>query len=491
MHGNNGKSIEAARGNGPASSARAPRRRNASSKKSEGNAARAGGGEGEAVSVGIGDLPVITSKRWYITASVAIAIIGSIVSATYFAIDYGRIRPIEKELENNRGLLASAKTDALTFKAQLERAEQKNTALAALLVRPGLIFPQDRSSIVGSNITFLWEYPKHDPSTTKYILELQEIGKAREPLKINVDRPETKSMFFAFDRAAAGSYLWRVRPGLMVSDKEVGQGPWSNPAVFTVYPNVTDRIRATGKVLVATTPTSYDPFVGINRKGEYKGFELKLVRWLMPRLAEKLKLSQVPAPEISEIPWNRLFTYMQQGQADIAVRSITRSDLREREYQNLKFTVGYVLNHQIFIALSKDDKYPDALKGRIVGVKSRSVNEEAAKFLAPKFGFSINSSYTAYGDLLEGLRRGEIAYALVDSSLVNDRLGKDIYALGGYLDDELRDYYTRELGFDHEEYSILVHDGGSSELRLALDEILRSTEYKTFAIDNHVEVPSH
>jgi ABC-type amino acid transport substrate-binding protein len=143
----------------------------------------------------------------------------------------------------------------------------------------------------------------------------------------------------------------------------------------------------------------------------------------------------------------------------------------------------------MFVQLSKDGVYPDSLKGRIVGAKSRSVNESVAKFLAQKFGYTVNPSYTAYGDLLEGLRRGEIAYALVDSSLVNEHLNKSIYALGGFLDDELRAFYKRELGFDHEEYSILVHEGGSSELRTALNEILESAEYKAFANSLKIEPP--
>jgi ABC-type amino acid transport substrate-binding protein len=446
--------------------------------------------DGTGVSVQLADLPVITSKRWYVTLSAAIAILGAIVSGTYFVIDYGRIKPIETQLEETQTLLANSKTDFLSAKSQLERSEQKASVLAANLTRPEQIFPPDRSSIVGFNVSFSWDYAKHDASS-KYILELFNLATPDDLLKLNVDRPETKSMFYAFDRLAAGSYLWRVRPGVIVSGQEVAQGPWSLAAVFTIHPNVTERIRSTGKILVATTPTSYDPFVGVNNLGQYQGFELKLLRWLMPRIAEKLQLNQTPTLEIAEVPWNELFTYMQNGEADIAVHSITRSEAREKEYQNLKFTTGYVVNHQIFVQLTKDGVFPDSLKGRSVGAKSRSVNESVAKFLAPTLGYTVNSSYTAYGDLFDGLRRGEIAYAVVDSSLVSEALNKSIYPLGGFLDNKLRPFYKRELGFDHEEYSILVHEGGSSELRTALNAILASAEYKAFASSLHVEPPSN
>lgn len=463
---------------------------NATPKPKPGTRGRAADGNqkagGDAVSVKIADLPVITSKRWYVTLSAAIGIMGSIVSVTYFVIDYGRIKPIEKELEENRTLLANAKSDALNAKSQLERAEQRSGELASKFDRPAQIFPRDRSSVVGFNISFLWEYGKHD-ANTRYIIELQDMAGRAPPVKINVDRPETKSMFYAFDPAAAGSYVWRVRPGRMVSDEEVGQGPWSPAAVFAIHPSVTERIRATGKLLVASTPTSYD--AGVSNRDGYGGFELKVLRWLMPRLGERLNLKQPPTLEVEEIPWNRLFNYMQNGEADIAVRSITRSEAREKEYQNLKFTTGYALNHQMFVQLSKDGTFPDSLKGRIVGAKSRSVNESVAKFLAQRFGYTVNSSYTAYGDLFDGLRRGEIAYALVDSSLVNEFLGKSVFPLGGFLDDELREFYKRELGFDHEEYAILVHEGASSDLRTALNEILSSEEYRKFAAGLKVEVP--
>ena len=55
--------------------------------------------------------------------------------------------------------------------------------------------------------------------------------------------------------------------------------------------------------------------------------------------------------------------------------------------------------------------------------------ELAAKYLATKYGFSVNSSFTAYGDLYDALRRGDISFALVDSSLVHEHLNKTVFAL--------------------------------------------------------------
>ena len=82
-----------------------------------------------------------------------------------------------------------------------------------------------------------------------------------------------------------------------------------------------------------------------------------------------------------------------------------------------------------------------------------------------------------------------LSYALVDSTLVKGLLGKSVFAFGGFLDDELRQFYKRELGFDHEEYSILVHEGSSSQLRTTLNDILASDDYRKFAESLEVELP--
>ena len=84
-----------------------------------------------AVSVEFANLPVITSKRWYITLSAAIGIVCSIASATYFIVDYVRIRPIEKDLTENQVLLTNARSDVLSVRTLLERAEQRSSELSS------------------------------------------------------------------------------------------------------------------------------------------------------------------------------------------------------------------------------------------------------------------------------------------------------------------------------------------------------------------------
>lgn len=178
---------------------------------------------------------------------------------------------------------------AMNLRSLLERSEQRAAALAVASERPIAIFPADRSSVIGSGVRLSWDYGKHD-QTTKYMLEIQPLSGGRPAVALNVDRPETKSMFYTFDTAASTDFLWRVRQGEIVSGHQVGEGPWSSAAAFAIYTSVVDRIQHTGKLLVATTPTSYDPFVGVNTKGQYVGFELNLLRWILPKVGEQLHM---------------------------------------------------------------------------------------------------------------------------------------------------------------------------------------------------------
>jgi ABC-type amino acid transport substrate-binding protein len=242
-----------------------------------------------------------------------------------------------------------------------------------------------------------------------------------------------------------------------------------------------DRILFSHKILVATTPTSYDRFVSSNGNGVYSGFEIELIRYIAAQLGLELHSSVPLAVSTVEIPWSGLFTAMQQGEADIAIRSITRTKSREQEYPNLDFTSGYLTNHQIFITMLPNGNFPDSLRGAKVGVKQNSFNERAARFLAEQYQFTTDASYVAYGDLYQALRDGKIAYALVDSVLASEFLRNQGAQLGPALDAQLRSFYDKELGQDHEEYSIVIRrEGAKDRLRDAIQNIMGSAAFGKF-----------
>jgi len=427
------------------------------------------------------DVPVSAGRRWSLTVLAVIASLVAVVSATYWVVDHVRIRPLEKELQATRAALSDVKADGRNLQRVGDRTEQRGSELPATPNRPAAIFPSDRSSIIGSSVTFSWEYAGHT-STTKYIVSIQPLSTGRPVLLLNVDRPETKKLSYTFAPTDVGEFLWRVRAVEPVSGQEAAEGPWSSAAVFSAYPSAVERIKRTGKLLVATPPASYDPFVGVNTNGQFLGFEVSLVHWLLPKLGADLQMARAPQLEVTNVPWDQIFSYMQAGAADIAFRSMTRSELREKEYPNLRFTVGYVSNHQVFIQPDPAGKFPVALAGRIVGAESGTVNEAAARYLAPKYGFTVKSLDGDYGNIYDALRHGDISFALVDSSLVHEHLTKTVFPMGGEadLDPELREFYQKQLGLDHEEYSFLVYEGSSSALRKALDKILQSQDYRGF-----------
>lgn len=288
-------------------------------------------------------------------------------------------------------------------------------------------------------------------------------------------------MHYSLSSGTIGEYLWRIRPGSIVGTTEVAQGPWSNANTFHVYATVIERIRKTGKILLATTPTSYDAFVSTEGNEQYGGYEIEFIRWVAGELGKRLQTTTAPTIEVLQIPWSRMFSSMQNGEADIAVRSITRSASRENEYSNLRFTNGYLQNHQIFIQAKREGAFPDSLSNTIVGVKANSLNEKAARFLASRFKFKVDASYVAYGDLYQSLREGRINFALVDSTLVAKFLDRQVFQYGGSLDGLLKPFYQKELGWDKEEYAILVHESSPNDkLREILNEILSSQEFATF-----------
>jgi ABC-type amino acid transport substrate-binding protein len=432
--------------------------------------------------VEIGDIPVIRGKRWYVSLSMLFAAVSSLVAGTYFCVHYIETNPIKDKLADIQQSLTASESDRLSVRSDLSSLQLKYDTVLKINDRPILSFPLDQSSLIGTDITFLWDYSKAD-SAAGYILNVQSLS--ANPVtseELNVVRPETRRAFYSLPNVPSGEYLWRICPGSLVGPQRVVQGQCSNPSTFFAYSSVLERIRATNSILVATTPTSYDNFISTNGNGKYSGFELDIAQYVVDKISEKLAL---PTPlklnRPLEIPWSRLFQAMQYGEADIAIRSITRTSSREREYSNLKFSKGYLINHQIFIQRSKGKEFPSELKAASVGVKKNSMNERAAKLLAPKYKFTVDASYIAYGDIFQALRDGKLDFALVDSALAGSFLSTSGYQYGPNMDSDLRVFYNRELGGDHEEYSILVYDGGSSQKLLPLiNSIIDSPGFATF-----------
>ncbi len=397
-------------------------------------------------------------KRWHVLVSAGIGVLSATISGTYALTHFLETKPLQEKLTSVTQALTAAESERQTLRNQFDQLQQRYERVLSSNDRPILLFPADNASIIGTAHNFAWDYKAHDGNTSYYV-ELQQLfPPAKDPRRFNIVRPESKREYISLDGTGPQQYLWRIRPGKIAGDVQLGTGSWSLPSTFWVYPTVTDRIKSTKKLLVATTSTSYDSFVASDSAGQSDGYEVEL---------------------FVELPWSRIFTSLQRGEADVAMRSISRSAFREREYSNLRFTNGYVENHQIFVQPRQGGEFPGTLENSRVGVKNNSINEKAAKYLAAKYKFVVDTSFVAYSDLYQALRDGKINFALVDNLLVEKYLGKQLFQFGGSLNMELRPFYLKELERDKEEYAILVHESNQdSRLRTYLNEILASPEIR-------------
>lgn len=430
----------------------------------------------------MGRFPVLRIRHWYLTLSALLAIFVALTGGTYQLVRLLQVEPLAQKHEEVSRILATKETDYQSLKSQLATEQTKYAELLALSQRPVLLSPPDGASIIGTKLLFSWDYGKHD-NNTRYIFELKQLSPNREEVGrlIGVPQSEMRRLFVPLGEVSA-DMQWRVRPGYIVNGIVVPTGPWSAASSFSVFPTVLNRILSSGVLRVASTPTSYDSAKASDGMGGFTGYDIEVAKWLSNRLSKQLGLQAPLKMDLVDVSWERLFSAIQRGEADIAIRSITRTLTREHEYPNLRFTRGYLRNHQVFIQTSTGGEFPASLNGTIVGVKRNSINEKAAEVLAVRHHFKVDASFTAYADIYHALQNGRINFALVDSALVSNQLGIQYFQFGPHLDEMLKSFYLKELGTEYEEYAVLVSGAGSSDrLRKLLDEAIADPEFIAFS----------
>lgn len=425
------------------------------------------------------------SRTHYLTLPVLASLFVGAIGATYAIVRYIEVGPLTSQAERLQSELTVVTAKRQEAEQSCDHHRQLYAALLQETERTVLASPQDGASIIGKHLTFEWDYHQHTPST-QYIIEVREITSAgTKPIRFNVLHPDLQRRHFELSADSLGEYLWRVKPGILISGEEVAHGSWSSYGRFTAYPSLLDRIKASGRILVASTPTTYGPFTMESERGGYEGFDMELLNWIAKQLRSELGQPRPIEIKVTNIPWNRLFLALQNGEVDIAMRSITKSVQRERNHPGIRFTDGYLVNHQLLIQKRNTAAFPGDLKGRVVGAKRDSTNERAALYLASQFDFTVDASFVNYGDIYQALREGRIDFGLVDSVLVTKFLAEGrFFQLGPHLDEYLHEFFLRELGYAEEQYAIALYQpDDSSQLQEMLNEILRSRETRTFLAD--------
>ncbi len=437
--------------------------------------AQDGSGGAGASTADIEELPIPISHRHHLTLKAGIALCLGLIGSTYTIVHFIQIEPLNRKLEDAKALADSHDTERNALGSRLTKIQSQYDELTRSMTRPALIFPPDRASLLGGAITFEWDYAHHALGNG-YVIELRNISELNANAKlIEVSRPESKRLFYDLGTTAFGEFLWRIRPGKMIAGQLAPLGEWSLPHSYVMNPNVISRVTKTARLLVASTPTSYDDLNATGASGGYQGFEVDLIRWIATQVGEKLGLKQALQIEFVQVPWNRLFQAVENGEVDIAIRSISKSAQREKEFRNIKFSSGYIQNHQVIIQRSRAGEFPAALDGAAIGVKASSVNERAARYLIPGLKWRVDPSFTNYGDIYQALQDGKIEFALVDSVLAEKFTRTRFVQLGPPLDELLRPFYETELGSAREEYAIAFHEAGvENALRTIIDESLAS-----------------
>jgi len=417
----------------------------------------------------------VTKKILNLPVPTLIALILWSLAAGYWFALRTKVDPAKATLAETERKLSEVQIRVSRVENDLKATRKDYTELLKQSEVPVLLSPAEGQAVFGRQVLFTWDYRHHRPDQ-RYALELRYLSMPNSPLLCyNVPNSQQKRMHLELNEKDYGDYLWRVYPGDYQPSTQFTGKQWSGWNSFRTYKNVIDRIKQTRLLRVATNPTYYGIFNVADGQGKHHGFDIDLVNWIGEQLAKELKISGGIKVVILDMGWDEMFRAVERCEADLAASTISRMVSREKKYPGLRFSVGYLTIHQIFIQTHLGGKFPQDLKGKTVGAASDSTNLEAAIHLKDQFGFKIKVIESpSYGDLFKQLQQGQIDFGLVDHTAT---LG---YPLGKWLDPYLGDFNRNTFGVDCEDYALAVpYEPDEKQSLLSLiNKLLRSSEGK-------------
>jgi ABC-type amino acid transport substrate-binding protein len=312
----------------------------------------------------------------------------------------------------------------------------------------------------GERIPLTWTYKPPVPSASVYF-EIESRAASTFSLEACTDAEH-----YYVDRAN-GTREWIVRAVADCGTKKP-VSDWSRAIKVTQYDSIYQRIKSKGQVdIFVSSSQDQDLF-----KWRDQGFDIDLagliVRDLSARIGHELKVAWRP------VPWENLLPAVEDGSADLAISSITKTSARERKY-SIQFTDGYYCTTYalIYQTGTQEGRIRDMVKGKTVGVQRETTSSELAAKLAADGLFRIMEF-----DNTEGLRN-----ALVGSR-VDLGITDTSFARSAQLDMRLSNGVDRlkfkEFGQDDlplmqdertQEYAVAVRKG-EIELLGAINETL-------------------
>ena len=421
------------------------------------------------------------TPRHFVRLSSAFAILLSTVAITYNFTERVIFGPLQ---QTNAALRENIKTEEDT----IARLQRENTNLThnyeAALGKAGraqLTSPKDEAQLVGDQVEFSWDIPPNSIALG-YILELRNL-RTNTPSVRNVLRPDLRLMDISIPPGQSGTYLWRVGPGRVMANRNgetqiVTEGQWSEYNTFSIYPSVEERIRRTGVIRIAISPSSTGKFNFLNERGDLVGLDRDLMTWLAAELGMRLHTERPIVVSTSEKPWTGLLPSLESKEVDALISSMTSTRPREQQYK-VTFTDGYFRTHQIFVAKRRTvvHKY---FAGMTLGVVKGTTNEQVAEFLVERPGtligarpyqFRIDNRFINYDNAYQALIDDDVDLLLVDDVNADAQIREGtVSQIGVSLDRELLPFYKHVFGRSEECYAIGVKD---PELLAVINELLR------------------
>ncbi len=410
------------------------------------------------------------TQRRYVKLGTLLSILVAIAGGMYTLVD--REFKMRNELETLQKNYDSSQEQLQNVRRELSLKTKALTRLDRTVPIPDQ--PERDSIIIDpldyNEVELQWIDPVQ-PEGAEYEIVLHSPSRSSIPKPKDVTPPAKNRE--KVHREGHGVFFWKIG--------DVTNKRWSDYASFSVYPSTLERVRATERLVVGRT-RNYDQYDnGVVR------LEDELVDLIAKYLERKFDILDVKVDR-RKIDWRNLLEAVKSGDVDIALANITKSKRRERDYFPLKFSVGYLPNHQLLVH-RKGERYPefpDGLRGKVVGAHVGSINLKAAGAISKKYGFVVNDKAPSYAHSLRALEKGDIDFAMIDVVAYAERktrLTRNIECYGPSgpeFDEILREFYMRELERPDEEIAIAVHDRHPDTAKITLlkliNEMLQSRE---------------
>lgn len=168
---------------------------------------------------------------------------------------------------------------------------------------------------------------------------------------------------------------------------------------------------ASEKPLIVGTTSGYAPYVSLNEKGEYEGFDIDFANELAQKLGRKLVIK-----DLGSMP--SLMLALEQSKIDLIVWAVSITEEREKKFNMIYYQGKKVTEIPVIFAKELPEKIKnleDLAPYRLV-VEGGSFQEGILRSY-PKISFQQIDSVT---DALLAVRYGKSEGALVDPSLINE-----------------------------------------------------------------------